>query len=176
MTRQYNLTEEQLKVYRGKYYMHRANAHNRVNRRGITIEFKLTFDEWLDIWLASGHIDQAGRASSRYVMARKDLDQHYTPENTHIVTSQASISHTHKGLSKNRGDHNLRLGQKHSEETKKLMRDIRKNATYQKPNTPIMTPAGQFSCIREAAEYMNVTPEAIHYFKRKYPTEYYYIV
>jgi hypothetical protein len=47
-----------------KYNEHRANAKKR------SIPFLLTFDEWVDIWLASGKWGQRGARKGQYVMAR----------------------------------------------------------------------------------------------------------
>ena len=49
---------------RGRYHQHKASA----GKRGI--EFLLTFEEWWDIWQASGKWEQRGRRRDQYVMAR----------------------------------------------------------------------------------------------------------
>jgi hypothetical protein len=45
-------------------------AKHRVDAAGNPIEWKLTFEEWFDIWLKSGHYDKCGRKRGCYVMSR----------------------------------------------------------------------------------------------------------
>ena len=47
-----------------KYQKHKAGA----KYRGI--DFKLSFEEWLDIWLQSGFYDKRGIGKGSYVMSR----------------------------------------------------------------------------------------------------------
>lgn len=49
---------------RGKYSLHKGNAHNR------GVEFQLTFEEWWAIWSLSGKWAKRGNRSGLYVMAR----------------------------------------------------------------------------------------------------------
>lgn len=171
----YNLTKKDLARYKQKYRIHRYNASLRLDRQGNPIQFNLSFDEWMDIWFTSGYVHLMGRSAGSYVMSRNNDIGNYEVGNVSIQPVEQNIREGHKGLSKNRGDHTIRKGVKHDQATKDQMSADRKGRKYQKPNTPIMTPAGQFDCIKEASEYLNITPEAIHYFKRKYPEEWYYI-
>ena len=59
------LTVDELKDANQKFLVQRWTAINRRN-----IEFKLTFDEWIDIWLTSGHWHERGRKGHEYVMSR----------------------------------------------------------------------------------------------------------
>jgi hypothetical protein len=34
------------------------------------VEFRLTFEEWRDWWLATGHVDERGKLRGQWVMAR----------------------------------------------------------------------------------------------------------
>ena len=171
----YNLSKEQIARYKQKWRIQRYNASLREDKKGKQIQFKLTFEEWLDIWMSSGKMDQMGRSKGMYVMSRRNDLGDYEVGNVFIQLNEKNLSEGHRGLSKNRGDHTIRKGEVHTEETKAKMSAAHKGFKYQKPNTPIMTPAGQFSCIKEACEYLGITSPAIHYFKRKYPTEWYYI-
>lgn len=47
-----------------RFVQQRANAKN----RGIS--WQLSFDEWRDWWLATGHVDQRGRQRGQWVMGR----------------------------------------------------------------------------------------------------------
>lgn len=50
--------------YKKAYTQHKSNAKTR------GIEFKLTFDEWKQIWVDSGKWDQRGRGAEKYCMCR----------------------------------------------------------------------------------------------------------
>lgn len=51
-------------LWRNRYHSQKRSA----KRRGIA--FQLTFDEWLAIWRASGHLAERGRTRGLYVMSR----------------------------------------------------------------------------------------------------------
>ncbi len=61
------------------YSRQRRNA----NRRGIAWE--ITFPQWLEIWIASGHFDERGRGKG-YCMARFGDSGPYHPDNVEIIT------------------------------------------------------------------------------------------
>ena len=54
------------RLIKKRYREHKWNAECR------GIEFCLTFEEWIAIWLESGHLDERGCRSGCYVMARHD--------------------------------------------------------------------------------------------------------
>lgn len=171
----HNLTPTQITRLKAKFRNQRQSTTRRIDKLGKPIIFKLTFEEWLDLWIQSGHLDKMGRSGGCYVMSRKNDLGNYEIGNVFIQSVEQNLSEGHRGIPKNRGDHNLRKGTKHSQSTRDKMKKDRKGVKYQKANSPIMTPAGEFSCIKEASEYLSITPEAIHYFKRKYPHDWYYI-
>jgi len=51
------------------------------------IVFSLTFDEWLAIWTASGHLYDRGRRKDQYVMARIADRGAYAVGNVVIITA-----------------------------------------------------------------------------------------
>jgi hypothetical protein len=51
-------------LFRKAYTQHKSNAKTR------GIEFRLTFDEWKQIWVDSGYWDQRGRGANKYCMCR----------------------------------------------------------------------------------------------------------
>ena len=53
-----------MKKAKHTFDMHKKNA----KRRGIP--FLLTFDEWLAIWISSGHWEERGRGADKYCMSR----------------------------------------------------------------------------------------------------------
>lgn len=65
-----------------KYNTHKSNAKRR------NIEFLLSYDEWFDIWLASGKWDQRGITSNDYCMTRKGDTGAYAIDNVVIDTKK----------------------------------------------------------------------------------------
>lgn len=62
-----------------------------------SIEFLLTFDEWLKIWIDSGHFHERGRSNHQYQMARFGDKGPYTVGNVRIITcaeNHAEFCHT----------------------------------------------------------------------------------
>jgi hypothetical protein len=49
---------------RREFLQQRANARNR------GIDWCLSFEQWRDWWLATGHVDERGRLRGQWVMAR----------------------------------------------------------------------------------------------------------
>lgn len=82
------------------YMQQRRNAH----RRGIA--FHLSFEEWWDIWQASGHWHERGKRVGQYGMARLGDRGSYIVGNVAIVTTGDNLR-----------DQN-RDGRQHSEATK----------------------------------------------------------
>ena len=91
----------------------------RAKQRGV--EFKLTFEEWINIWLESGHWIQRGKGKGTYNMSRKNDTGAYEVDNVFIQSHEANASDGHKGKPKS-AEHNLknslsqkgtRMGDKH---------------------------------------------------------------
>jgi hypothetical protein len=100
-----------------KYSKHKSSA----KIRGI--DFKLTFEEWLDIWQTSGFYEKRGRGRGTYVMSRYNDTGAYEIGNVFIQSNAQNIIDA-----KNTG---RRKGSKHTEETKNLFSLQRKG----KPKT-----------------------------------------
>lgn len=64
-----------------KYRMQKVHAKSR------SIEFKLTFDEWLSWWKATGKYHLRGRASDNYCMCRKGDVGPYSLDNIYCATN-----------------------------------------------------------------------------------------
>lgn len=45
------------------------NQRNSCKYRGV--EFRMSFEDWRDWWLASGHVDERGKLRGQWVMARR---------------------------------------------------------------------------------------------------------
>lgn len=68
------------------YMSHR----NRAFHRGI--EFLLTIEEWTNIWMKSGHWNEAGTRKGQYVMARIHDKGPYAVGNVKIIKTEDNIS------------------------------------------------------------------------------------
>ena len=79
-----------LRLYSMPYIMQLHNA----KKRGI--EFKLTYREWLHIWLASGHINERGKRADQYCMARIGDQGAYEVGNVEIKTNRANAQENWK--------------------------------------------------------------------------------
>jgi hypothetical protein len=112
-----------------KYWTHKACA----KRRGVV--FKLTFEEWLNIWEVSGRFSQRGRRAHEYHMARHGDAGPYAVGNVKIITSSQNIA----GRKSRKGwkcppfseEHRRRLseahtGKKASAKTRKKLSAMRK--------------------------------------------------
>lgn len=169
-----DLTPEQIATMRRRYYMLKSNARRRARLAGTPSEFDLTLIEWYTIWQESGHYEDIGTGRGKYVMARRDTTQDYSIHNVEIISNNDNIQKNHLGVSKNRG-RVFNVGIRRSDETKLKQSQAHRGANYTPTGTPIQTPAGLFANIHEAARHYGINVTAIHYFKRKYPTAYYYV-
>ena len=68
---------------RGKLRQKFSAQKSDAKRRGIA--FRLTFDEWLGIWQASGRLAQRGNRRGHYVMARYGDRGNYEVGNVRII-------------------------------------------------------------------------------------------
>lgn len=65
--------------------LYRAYRRQQCSARERGIEWKLSYEEWLDIWKKSGHFKERGRYRGRWVMARKRDIGDYVVGNVEIV-------------------------------------------------------------------------------------------
>lgn len=83
-------TPEYLKLWwkgpRGRYHKHKFNAKH----RGIA--FLLTFEEWWDIWQASGKWEQRGQRGDQYAMARFGDEGAYEAGNVRICLVSENVA------------------------------------------------------------------------------------
>jgi hypothetical protein len=64
------------------------------------IDFRLTYEEWLRVWMDSGHLKDRGRKRGQYVMARPGDVGAYEISNVKIVTCDQNVREAHKGKPK----------------------------------------------------------------------------
>jgi len=86
-TKLMNLKEAKIK-YKTQGYL----CKGRLDRLGNPIEMKLSFEQWLDIWVKSGKWDYRGRKSGQYVMSRMDDIGHYELGNVEIKLHSENLS------------------------------------------------------------------------------------
>lgn len=79
------MTKEQLNKAKKQFKNHRQGAARR------NIEFCLTFEQWLTIWLLSGHYENRGNKKGQYVMCRKGDLGPYAINNVFIDTNTNNI-------------------------------------------------------------------------------------
>lgn len=77
--------------YKQKFRMHKHNAA----ARGV--EFKLTLDEWKQIWISSGFWEQRGPRRGQYCMSRYGDTGPYEVGNVFIQLTTQNTSDAQKG-------------------------------------------------------------------------------
>lgn len=100
-----------------KWHEHKHSTKGRTDKNGNEIEFRLTFDEWLGIWLESGHINERGRRKGQYVMSRINDLGHYEVGNVEIKTCTENLSEGNSG-------------RKHTDEAKAKIGAAKKGSTH----------------------------------------------
>lgn len=81
-----NVSQELKDKYKKKFWRHIGNA------RMVGTEFLLTFEEWINIWLDSGHLEERGHCRGQYVMARFGDKGPYAVGNVKIITAEENCS------------------------------------------------------------------------------------
>jgi len=90
-------------IFHRRYATHRSNAGKR------EIPFLFTFDEWIKIWLDSGHWYERGTTIGKYCMARFGDKGPYAADNVEIIKHQDNTKQA--------------TGWKHTPETKEFMKE-----------------------------------------------------
>ena len=122
------------------------------------IEFKLTFKQWLDIWLSSGNWHQRGKSQGCYVMSRINDLGHYEVGNVFIQRQEDNHSETyHPPRNYPPGGIKYYLG---------------KTGKNHPRSKPIETPLGIFESVAQAAKAHGIESMTIQYRLKKYPNLY----
>ena len=93
-------TQQELKEYNrqwfksplGRYHQHKGKSLYR------GIEFLLTFEEWWNLWQASGKWEQRGRRKDQYVMARFGDQGAYELGNVKICLVAENVAESNRGM------------------------------------------------------------------------------
>lgn len=86
------MNKDQLRKARQQYLSQYHTCKTKKDRLGNKVDMKLTFEEWLTIWLESGKYEQRGRQLDQYCMCRKDDIGHYEIGNVFIELSSVNSS------------------------------------------------------------------------------------
>jgi len=94
------------------------NHQQRAKRKGVP--FELSFDEWMHIWLDSGHYHAKGTKRGQYVMSRYGDKGGYTKDNVHIQTvgantKEAFTTNNIDFIKPRHGEENYFYGKTHTE-------------------------------------------------------------
>lgn len=73
-----------------RHYIRAFETHRR-NARRRSIAFDLTFEQWLYIWLESGHLKERGVKRSNYVMSRIRDEGGYSWGNVEIIRTEENL-------------------------------------------------------------------------------------
>ena len=104
-----------------------VKTKGRVDKSGVKILFKFTFEKWADIWEASGKWAQYGHFKGQYCMARYDDLGHYEVGNVYIRLHSENAGDSRRGATvSDETKERMRqaqLGKVHTEETKLKLRE-----------------------------------------------------
>ena len=165
------LSKEELKKARAAFNTQRGSTRKRKDKNGIQIEMRLSFDEWLNIWMQSGHWDERGRKKGQYCMSRINDIGHYEVDNIEIKLFSDNVS---ENMSKHIMPQyqkdalvNSTKGIPKSKEHRKKLAEAR--------SIKVRTPIGTFNSIKLAAEHYNKHPKWMHTQLLKNPLEFFRI-
>ena len=113
------LTDDELRKARNAYRLQSNCINYRRDRHGVPIEMRLTFEEWLDIWLESGHWHERGRHKGQYCMSRKDDLGHYEKGNVEI-----KLSSLNGGEATSRANSGRVLTEEHKSKVSEAMKTV----------------------------------------------------
>jgi len=88
MTKERNVDEKLKHAFNTQRY-HAENIRN--------IKFLLTFNEWLEIWIQSGHLEERGSKKGQYCMSRYGDIGPYEIGNVFIQLHSINVSAANKG-------------------------------------------------------------------------------
>lgn len=156
-----------------QYRRHRNNC------QGHGVAWNLTYEEWLAIWQASGHLHERGRRRGQYCMIRVDTQGAYEPNNVEIVTVDQACRRLYKDKpSHRRGKQgSVNQGVKRDAETRQRMSlsQRAKPSPKRRVPLPVMTPYGPYTSVAEASEAIGISPPGIYYHLRVNPKLWHYI-
>jgi hypothetical protein len=85
------MNKEELRIAKVRFSQQRCMADKR------NIEWKLTFEQWIDWWVATGHYHERGRGKGKYVMCRYGDKGPYELGNIYCDTHKGNLVLAHTG-------------------------------------------------------------------------------
>lgn len=85
-------TPEELKL-RMQYSTQKGNSIKRRN-----IPFTITYEEWKEVWVSSGHLHEKGRKKGQYCMSRYGDVGPYSKDNVFIQLHSVNAAEGHTGI------------------------------------------------------------------------------
>ncbi len=152
-------------IFRKLYTQQKSNA----KQRGV--EFRLTLEEWKQIWLDSGKWEQRGRGADKYCMCRIGDTGAYEVGNVFIALNTSNLSegnlgrvltdeHKAKIAAKNSGkSHPWSVGEKnpmHRPEAKAKIKDATGGTKHYRSKGGVVTPEGFFESTKQAAAALGI--------------------
>ena len=113
--------------HKGMYIAQKDYVRGKIDAAGNPVEFRLSFDEWLNIWEASGKLSQRGIRKGCYVMSRYNDLGHYEVGNVFIQEHSDNVRQAQIGRQGyyRGGEKNPFYGKTHSEETLEKIKEAR---------------------------------------------------
>jgi hypothetical protein len=125
--------------HRQDYQQQKWNAARR------KIQFNLTYSEWLEIWTASGKLDQRGKQAGGYVMSRFGDKGNYEIGNVHITTTEENTREGNLGKKKST---------RHAAKLRKHLNKVRKHSA-------VNADGRHFVSLAEAGRHFGLTASGI---------------
>jgi hypothetical protein len=100
---------------RKKFHLFQYTAE----QRGIPV--RLSFADWWQLWLRSGHWDERGPHRGQYVLSRYDGYGAYELGNVHIIRKEDAVAVNNKKPEMRRYGNQFARGYRHSAETRARM-------------------------------------------------------
>lgn len=127
-----DLTQGEFEAAYKSYEAKRKGVSKRKDRTGLVLEMRLTFDQWLDIWLESGKLVMRGLRKGQYCMARKQDLGHYEIGNVFIQLASENARDAKLGRPGLKGRVSPTKGMTQSDESNAL----RSKAKLRQPKRP----------------------------------------
>lgn len=182
-----NLTKQEISKAKCSYHFQKSRAINSRN-----IEWHLTFDEWINWWLSTGHWHERGKGSNKYVMSRFNDVGPYALNNIYCQTDgnnsrEAAVRQKGKKMSE-QAKKNMSQGQKglahpwqagtnNRFHSSNLTPELREKIAVgkRKCRKPVQTPFGRFDSQTLAAKALGVNTGTIAYRRKVHPDKYFYL-
>jgi len=103
MTFEHGLSQEELQEAHNQYSWQKSRnkAKDKRDAAGLPVEVRMSFEDWLQVWIESGKYHLRGNRKGCYVMARKDDLGHYAVGNVEIIPTEENIKFAQKGEKNN---------------------------------------------------------------------------